>query len=68
MRFNRKYDYQRAKNEDLEIIQTWFDLVRNTIVKYGISDQDIYNFNETGFMIGVISTAKDQNSSPSAII
>lgn len=28
------------------------------ITKYGILDDDIYNFNETGFQIGVISTAK----------
>jgi hypothetical protein len=55
-RFNRKYDYQRAKCEDPEIIQPWFELVRNTKAKYGIPDEDIYNFNETGFQMGVIST------------
>jgi helix-turn-helix, Psq domain len=35
-RFNRKYDYQRAKCEDPEIIKPWFDLVRSTKTKYGI--------------------------------
>jgi hypothetical protein len=55
-RFNRKYDYQRAKCEDPEIIQPWFELVRNTKAKYGIPDEDIYNFDETGFQMGVIST------------
>jgi hypothetical protein len=30
----------------------------NTIAKYGILDEDIYNFDETGFQMGVISTAK----------
>lgn len=58
MQFNRKYDYRRAQNEDPETIKKWFELVRNTIVKYGISDDDIFNFDETGFMMGVISTAK----------
>jgi hypothetical protein len=57
-RYNRKYDYQRAKCEDPTIIRDWFRLVRNTIAKYGILDEDIYNFDETGFQIGVISTAK----------
>lgn len=57
-KYNRKYDYQRAKCEDPEIIQAWFRLVRNTIAKYGILDADIYNFDETGFQMGVISTAK----------
>ena len=57
-RYNRKYDYQRAKCEDPTIIRDWFRLVRNTIAKYGILDEDIYNFDETGFQMGVISTAK----------
>jgi hypothetical protein len=58
MRFNRRLDYQRARNEDPEIIRKWFELVRNTIAKYGISADDIYNFDETGFMMGVALTAK----------
>lgn len=48
-RYNRKYDYQRAKCEDLAIIRDWFHLIRNTIAKYGIIEEDIYNFDETGF-------------------
>src|SRR3981189_435063 len=55
-RFQRKYDYQRAKCEDPEVIRGWFELVHNTIAKYRICDEDIYNFDETGFMMGVIST------------
>ena len=62
-RFQRKYDYQRAKCEDPEVIRGWFELVRNTIAKYGIHDADIYNFDETGFMMGVISTAMVVTSS-----
>jgi hypothetical protein len=30
--------------------------VRNIITKYGIVESDIYNFDETGFMMGIIST------------
>ena len=62
-RFNRKYDYQRAQCEDPEIIHKWFALVRNTIAKYGIQEADIYNFDETGFQMGVISTAMVVTSS-----
>lgn len=58
MRFDRKLDYQRARNEDPEVIQSWFNLVRNTIAKYGIDEDDIHNFDETGFMMGVGTTAK----------
>ena len=50
----RKYDYQRAKCEDLKVIREWFALVYNIKVKYGIFDDDIYNFDETGFMMGII--------------
>jgi hypothetical protein len=48
-RYNRKYDYQRAKCEDPTIIRDWFRLVQNTIAKYRILEEDIYNFDETGF-------------------
>ena len=52
--FACKYDYQRAKCEDLKIIGEWFNLVRHTKENYGIADKDIYNFDETGFMMGII--------------
>jgi hypothetical protein len=65
-RYNRKYDYQRAKCEDPVIIRAWFLLVRNTIAKYGIADEDIYNFDETGFQMGVIATAKVVTSAEKA--
>lgn len=62
-RLTRRYDYQRAKCEDPEIIRAWFNLVKNTIAKYGITQSDIYNFDETGFMMGVISTSMVVTSS-----
>jgi hypothetical protein len=31
--------------------------MRNTIAKYGIADADIYNFNETGFIINQITVS-----------
>jgi hypothetical protein len=54
--FNRKYDYRRALCEDPKAIQEWFTLVANIKAKYGILDDDTYNFDETGFMMGQIST------------
>ncbi|RKK08425.1 hypothetical protein BFJ68_g18388 [Fusarium oxysporum] len=53
-RLFRRYDYQRAKCEDPTIIRGWFRLVQNTIVKYSIRSDDIWNFDETGFMMGLI--------------
>ena len=52
--YSRKYDYQRAKCEDPKVIREWFALVRNMRAKYGIVEEDIYNFDETGFMMGII--------------
>jgi hypothetical protein len=64
-KFSRKYDYKRALCEDPVLIGNWFKLVRNTIRKYGIQEEDIYNFDEAGFLIGVIATAKVVTSSES---
>ncbi|TKW57221.1 hypothetical protein CTA1_2249 [Colletotrichum tanaceti] len=50
-RFFRKYDCKRAQCEEPDAINAWFRLVVNTIAKYGIVGLDIYNFDETGFML-----------------
>jgi hypothetical protein len=38
------------------VIQGWFRLVDNIKAKYSILDEDTYNFDEFGFMMGVILT------------
>jgi hypothetical protein len=53
-RYTHRYDYQRAKCEDPKVIGVWFVLVWNVRAKYGILDDDVYNFDETGFMMGII--------------
>ncbi|KAJ8111257.1 hypothetical protein OPT61_g6105 [Boeremia exigua] len=55
-RFNRAYDRQRALCEDLVLIRGWFELVEQTKATYGICDEDVYNFNKGGFMMGKITT------------
>jgi hypothetical protein len=72
IKFNRKYDYQRALCEDPEGIRAWFCLVSNMKAKYGILDKDTYNFNETGFMMGQISiravvTASERRGRPKTV-
>ena len=56
--YNRKMNYQRAECEDPKLISLWFKLVEDTVTKYGVVEEDIYNFDETGFQMGVISTSK----------
>ena len=57
-RFSRRYNYQRAKCEDPKIIKEWFDNVQITIMQHGIPYEDIYNFDETGYAMGLVATAK----------
>jgi len=58
VKLGRTYERQRRLCEDPKVIGAWFELVKNTINKYGILPQDIYNFDETGFQMGQISASK----------
>jgi hypothetical protein len=58
MAFNRVKDRQRILQEDPEIISAWFKLVEDTKAKYGVHDNDMHNFDETGFQMGVIGSMK----------
>jgi hypothetical protein len=55
-RWSRPYDHQRAACEDPAVIQPWFSLVQSMKAKYSILDEDTWNFNKSGFMIGKISS------------
>ncbi|KAF6517708.1 hypothetical protein HZS61_003269 [Fusarium oxysporum f. sp. conglutinans] len=71
-RFSRPYDYQRALQEDPDVLSAWFRLVANMRAKYGIQDSDFYNFDETGFMMGMIRarmvvTRSDRINRPKAV-
>ncbi|KAF2181342.1 hypothetical protein K469DRAFT_713773 [Zopfia rhizophila CBS 207.26] len=35
-----------------------FDLIRNVKAKYGIQNKDTYNFDESGFQMGIITQQK----------
>ena len=62
-RWNRKFHSQRAKCEDPCTINAWFQHVQETRLSYGINDEDIYNFDKTGFQMGIIATSKVITSS-----
>ena len=53
---NRKCNYKRALCDDPEVVGGWYRPVENTKAKYGILDDDTYNFDKSRFTIGVIST------------
>jgi hypothetical protein len=56
-RFSRSYDFQRALCEDSKLIEEWFQRVVDIKAKYEVQDCDIWNFDETGFMMRVISSS-----------
>jgi RecB family endonuclease NucS len=56
--FNRAKDRQRILQEDPEIIGAWFKLVEEAKAKYGIHDDDVHNFDESGFQMGMIGIMK----------
>ena len=62
-KWTRKFNSQRAQCEDPAVIAAWFKLVAETRQTYGVLDQDIYNFDETGFAMGVAATSKVVTSS-----
>jgi hypothetical protein len=58
MAFNRAKDRQRILQEDPALISAWFKLVEETKAKYSVLDDDVHNFDETGFQIGIIGSMK----------
>jgi hypothetical protein len=56
-RFSRAYNFQRALCEDPDQINAWFRLVANMRTKYRIYNRNFYNFDKTGFMMGVICSS-----------
>jgi hypothetical protein len=58
MAFNQAKDRQRILQEDPEIIGAWFKLVEETKAKYGVHNDDVHNFDESGFQMGVIGSMK----------
>lgn len=58
-RYSRSYAKgKRETRGSPEVIREWFERVRSTIEKYSIAWEDVYNFDETGFRMGMIHAAK----------
>lgn len=57
IRRRKALDVERATALDKSVVQRWFKDYERVIAEHGICQQDIYNFDETGFQIGV---GKDQ--------
>ncbi|RFU24552.1 hypothetical protein B7463_g11787, partial [Scytalidium lignicola] len=58
MKYIHKYNYKRAKYEDPKVICEWFNRFLEVKGQYSILDEDIYNFDKTGFAMGIIAITK----------
>jgi hypothetical protein len=56
--WSRQYDYKRADSENPVAAKAWFDRLQIIIMQHGIIPEDIYNFDETGYAMGLTATAK----------
>ena len=56
--FSQKYNHQWALCEDSDKIQKWFEFIQSTIEEWGITNENIYNFNEMGFAMGMVAITK----------
>ena len=57
-KWTRKFHSQCVLCEDSVKIGLWFKLVEDMQQTYGVLNGDSYNFDETGFMMGVAGTSK----------
>jgi len=57
-KWSRCMDQHRKDASEYQTIDNWFKLFQSTCLKYGISDEDIYNMDEKGFMKGIGDDAK----------
>ncbi|KAJ5138584.1 uncharacterized protein N7515_003432 [Penicillium bovifimosum] len=53
VRRRRALDVERATALDKSVVDRWFKDYERVVTENGICQQDIYNFGETGFQIGV---------------
>ncbi|KAJ5543880.1 hypothetical protein N7494_005159 [Penicillium frequentans] len=53
IRRRKSLDIERKRAHDVNLIREWFTRLRAAIDAHGIQPLDIYNFDETGFQIGV---------------
>ncbi len=57
-KYNRTLDQNRFLAQNRDIIQDWFNLYQSIKAEYGILDEDIYNMNDNGYIMGIAGSSK----------
>jgi Tc5 transposase DNA-binding domain len=58
IRISKTLAFDRSYAHDPDNIEKWYSDFRRTIALFGVAWEDIWNFDETGFSIGVGGTQK----------
>lgn len=51
-------DQQRSWQNRPDIVHNWFDLYRSVRIQYNVADEDVWNMDEKGCALGIVSGAK----------
>ena len=54
----RRIDAVRIKDASKDVLKKWFDAYEQTVEQYQIMEENIYNFDESGFSIGQIQATR----------
>ena len=57
-KYSRTLDQNRFLAQNRDIIQDWFELYKFIKAKYSIFDENIYNMDENGYMMGIAGSSK----------
>ena len=57
-KYSRTLDQERFLAQNRDSIREWFDLYWRIKAQHGILDEDTYNMDENGYMMGVAGSSK----------
>ncbi len=57
-KYSRTLDQEQFLAQNWDLIQEWFDLYPSIKAQYDILDEDIYNMDENGYMMGIAGSSK----------
>ena len=57
-KYSRTLDQDRFLAQNRDIIQDWFNLYQSIKAEYGILDEDTFNMDENGYMMGIAGSSK----------
>ena len=57
-KYSRNLDEDRFLVQNRDIIQGWFNLYWSIKAEYGILDEDTYNIDKNGYMMGITGSSK----------